>query len=172
MMQRQQLLLDNFPRPSVARTLSPNGRAHHMQRARATEAVAIHVRVMAIMQGLRRMQGPVVMQPTFVYPVRRKRDDDNAATGVLKATRDALVRGSWLEADDVEHLRQLPVEMRIEKGRRALELSFEWTEAAQSAPVHAADGTQCWCCPDVVYQDGSHEAGPCLPGEAIEADVP
>jgi hypothetical protein len=129
-MSRQRLVLDQFPRPSVARTLSPNGRAHHMQRARATEAVAIHVRVMAIMQGLRKMHGHVVMQPTFVYPVRRKRDDDNAATGVLKSVRDSLVRGGWLEADDVEQLRQLPVEMRIEKGRRALELSFEWSDGA------------------------------------------
>jgi VRR-NUC domain len=44
--------------------------------------------------------------------------------------------------------------------------------ATQSAPAHVADGTQCWCCPDVVYQDGSHESGPCLPGEAIEGQVP
>lgn len=73
---------------------------------------------------MRALPNVVIMQPIFIYPVKRKRDDDNLATGVLKAVRDALVRMGILAADDIEHLRQLPVEVRVEKGRRALILEF------------------------------------------------
>jgi hypothetical protein len=37
-------------------------------------------------------------------------------------------------------------------------------------PPHAEDGTQCWCRPDVVYQDGSHPSGQGQPGEWLPQD--
>lgn len=121
----QTLVLEGFPRPEIARALSPNGRVHWSDKRKARLNVVDHVTVSAIKGGLKLMRGLVVLYPTFVYPDHRKRDDDNLATGVLKACRDCLVQGQWLEADDLEHLRQMPVEVRIEKGVRRLELRFE-----------------------------------------------
>lgn len=121
----QTLVLEDFPRPEIARALSPNGRAHWAAKRKARLNVVDHVTVAAIRGGLRLMRGQVVLSATFVYPDHRKRDDDNLATGVLKAVRDCLVLGQWLEADDIEHLRQMPVEVRVEKGRRALEITLE-----------------------------------------------
>ena len=123
--QRQVLQLENFPRPEVARCLSPNGRAHPLARDRATKSVAERVKLEALRQGLRPMHGLVTLRVTCVYPVARKRDDDNAATGIVKNCRDALVRGGYLEADDVEHLRQEPVEIRVEPGVRRMVLELE-----------------------------------------------
>ena len=122
----QTLVLWDFPRPDVARLLSPNGRAHWAAKRKARLSVMDHVVVAGITSGLKVMWGGMVtLYPTFVYPDHRKRDDDNLATGVMKAVRDSLVQAQWLEADDLEHLRQMPVEVRVEKGHRSLELRFE-----------------------------------------------
>jgi hypothetical protein len=123
---KQTLVLDRFPDPEMARCLSPNGRAHWASKKQAREYVAQHVWYCARMQGLEPMlDGVVTMWPTFIYPVHRRRDDDNLASGILKSLRDCLVRRRLIEADDLEHLRQMPVEVRVERGRRALELRFE-----------------------------------------------
>lgn len=74
------------------------------------------------------MHGPVILRATFTYPLRRKRDDDNLATGVMKAVRDALVKRRYLLNDDLQHLRQMPVEVVVEKGVRRLVLEFEEEE--------------------------------------------
>lgn len=121
----QTLTLDDFPRPRIARTLSPNGRAHWTTRRAASMAVATRVSIAASVQGLVPMRGFVVMRPRFVYPNVRRRDDDNAATGVLKSARDILVRRGYLINDDLQHLRQMPVEVTVEKGVRRLVLEFE-----------------------------------------------
>jgi Holliday junction resolvase RusA-like endonuclease len=126
-MSDQQLVLEDFPRPATARILSPNGRAHWSVRRSETAWCKSLVKVKALIQGLGRMHGQVVIQSTFIYPVARKRDDDNLATGVMKAVRDALVDAGYLEADDVEHVRQLPVQVEVQKGRRALILEFTET---------------------------------------------
>lgn len=120
----QMLTMHDFPRPEMARALSPNGRAHWTKKMDARDYVHERVWFHAETQGLDIMVVPVTMRPIFIFPVKRARDDDNLATGVLKAVRDALVRNLILQADDMEHLRQLPVEVRIEKGRRALILEF------------------------------------------------
>jgi hypothetical protein len=117
--------MKDFPDPVMARLLSPNGRAHWAKKRTAREYVRRHVWYFTRMQELEPMTGLVVIWPTFIYPVVRKRDDDNLATGVMKAVRDALVLRGLLEADDTDHLKQMPVEVRVEKGRRALELRFE-----------------------------------------------
>jgi Holliday junction resolvase RusA-like endonuclease len=119
------LELNNFPKPSVARTLSPNGRAHHMARYHAIQAVQIRVALDARMQGLPQMRdGLVVVRPIWTFPITRKHDSDNLSTGVLKACLDALVRGRWLLDDSSEHVRLEPPVIRVERGRRALVLEF------------------------------------------------
>lgn len=126
----QTLTIEDFPRPDVARTLSPNGRAHWATKRACTRLIHEQVAYWALFDLLRPMPGHVTIYPTFIYPQARKRDDDNLATGVMKAVRDALVKGGYLDADDTEHLRQMPVEVRVEKGRRALVLRFEWEPVA------------------------------------------
>lgn len=120
----QRLVIERFPPPHIARALSPNGRAHWTTQREAKDVVRAYVFAAVREAQMRALPNVVIMQPIFIYPVKRKRDDDNLATGVLKAVRDALVRMGILAADDIEHLRQLPVEVRVEKGRRALILEF------------------------------------------------
>lgn len=121
----QRIELAGFPRPSLARTLSPNGRAHHMARHRTTEGVHMQVALAARGAGLRPMHGLVTLRVTYVFPQHRKRDDDNYSTGVLKAVRDALVRGGWLEADDAEHVRQERPVFVVERGQRRMVVELE-----------------------------------------------
>lgn len=121
------LTLTDFPRPAVARVLSPNGRAEHWAiRRQARLDVYERVWANAKMQNLPRMRGLVTVQPTFTYPEQRRRDQDNLCTGVLKATLDSLVKGGWLEDDSSEYVRLEPPVIRVEPGRRALVLEF-WT---------------------------------------------
>lgn len=120
----QTLTIEDFPSPQCARALSPNGRAHWATKRAHTQAVKTVVAVKALVQGLQPMHGTVEIQPTFVYPQRRKRDDDNLGTGVLKAVRDALVQRGYLEADDMEHVFQDRPVVEIRKGERALILTF------------------------------------------------
>jgi hypothetical protein len=122
----QALTIEDFPRPEVARTLSPNGRSHWAVKRKARLTVVDHVTTAAIRGGLRRMKGLVVLHMVYVYPQERTRDADNlSGAGVTKALIDCLVKGGWLDADDTTHLRLAPVEVRVEKGRRAVELRFE-----------------------------------------------
>lgn len=121
---KQTLVLVDFPRPDIARILSPNGRAHWRAKYAAVASVDHLVTSIALIQKLQPMQGFITIEPRFIYPVSRKRDDDNLATGVMKVVRDVLVKRGYLLADDMEHLRQLPVVVRVEKGRRALVLEF------------------------------------------------
>lgn len=122
---KQTLRIDDFPQPTTARVLSPNGRAHWAVKNANRDYVHLMVGAVAKAQELQPMAGHVVLRPTFIVPQRRQRDDDNYATGVLKAVRDALVRGKYIEADDTDHLRQMPVEITVEKGHRALILELE-----------------------------------------------
>jgi hypothetical protein len=121
----QRLVIEDFPRARTARELSPNGRAHWTAQRAAKKLVATVVTFHARAQDLQPMHGFVTIRPQFIYPIARHRDDDNLATGTMKAVRDCLVRGGWLEADDTDHLRQMPVDVRVIKGRRALVLDFE-----------------------------------------------
>jgi hypothetical protein len=133
----QTIVIEDFPRPEIARQLSPNGRAHWAIRHKARQSVIDHVTAAAIRGGLRHMRGLVVLHATFVYGEQRTRDQDNLTTGVTKAVIDCLVKGNWLDADDMTHFRLAPVEVRLEKGRRALELRFE-ERSAGSSPLASA----------------------------------
>lgn len=122
---KQTLTLEAFPDPKLARALSPNGRVSHWAASRAKQRVGVIVLVEATRQQLRPMRAPVVMWLTFVFPVARKRDDDNYATGVVKRARDCLVEMGILSADDSDALRQERVEFVVERGRRALVIELE-----------------------------------------------
>jgi hypothetical protein len=132
---QQAITIEDFPRPEIARQLSPNGRAHWAVRQKARRTVVDHVTAAALRGGLQRMRGLVVLHVTFVYGEHRTRDQDNLTTGVMKALIDCLVKGGWLAADDMTHLRIAPVDVRIEKGRRAVELRFEERSAAPGADL-------------------------------------
>ena len=137
---RQTLTLPNFPSPKCARALSPNGRAHWATKRAHTKAVKEVVHVRALILELGQMQGVVEIQPTFIYPVARKRDDDNLATGVLKAVRDGLVEAGYLKADDMEHVIQKRPIVEVRKGTRALILTFTELNDDQ-APASAHQST-------------------------------
>lgn len=125
---QQTLVLEYFPHPKTARALSPNGRAHWATKRTQTQLVKQVVAVKALAKRLQPMHGMVIIQPRFIYPVVRARDDDNLATGVMKAVRDALVQCRYLEADDTDHVRQLPATPEVQKGRRALILTFTYED--------------------------------------------
>ncbi len=121
----QTLTIEDFPRPEIARALSPNGRAHWAVKRKARLSVVDHVTVAAIKGGMRLTRGKVQMHIRYVFPDRRLRDQDNWTTGVTKALIDTLVNGQWLEGDDSERLRLAPVEFSVQPGRRALEITLE-----------------------------------------------
>ena len=126
--QRQTLVLEDFPRPEIARALSPNGRAHWASKRMARMDAASLVVVEATRSGLRPIAGPVRLTLTYVYPEQRKRDIDNLTTGVTKVVIDTLVRGRWIAADDSEHVRAVTVQPVVERGRRALIVTLEPAE--------------------------------------------
>jgi len=122
------LEISDFPRPAVARSLSPNGRAHWAQKHLARTAVHQRVWLEAFIQQLPKMRGLVVIRPTFTYPIERRRDIDNACTGVLKHVIDALVRGAWLVDDSSDHVRLEPPVVCVKPGVRSLVLEFEMSD--------------------------------------------
>lgn len=121
----QTLVLDDFPSPAVARTLSPNGRAHWREKQRAGGIVHQAVMAALAIQPIAPMTGRVVLRPTFVFPAHRRRDDDNLATGVMKVVRDSLVARGILADDSTKYVRQEPVEVVVRKGQRRLEIVIE-----------------------------------------------
>lgn len=116
----QRLVLEDFPPPRLARTLSPNGRAHWAVKSRAKQVAERAMKV--AMVGLKPMGSPVLLTARFIFPQERRRDDDNLATGVLKVVRDCLVKGGILTDDNMALLRQAPVEVQVVKGQRRLEI--------------------------------------------------
>lgn len=120
----QRLVLEDFPQPDVARSLSPNGRVHWARRNKARKLVAERVTLEARAQGLRPASGPVRLTLVWVFPTKVRHDLDNLiATG--KPVVDALVRGKWLEDDDSDHVVSVTAETVYQKRRRALEIVME-----------------------------------------------
>ncbi len=82
-----------LPWPDAA--LSPNGRAHHMARARAAKKARVYAWGMAKAAmgplGIRAGTwiGPVTVQWTFHPEISRDRDDDNFVAR-MKASRDGI----------------------------------------------------------------------------------
>lgn len=122
----QWIVIDDFPSPAIARTLSPNGRAHWVSKSTARKAVMARVKLEADRCRLRTCWGPVRLTFRYVYPTHRARDVDNlAGGGVTKAAIDALVRGDWLASDDSEHVTSVEAVPVVERGQRRLEIIVE-----------------------------------------------
>lgn len=138
----QTLTLEDFPATALAAALSPNGRAHWAQKRNCVALVKALVKARALIQRIQPMVGYVILQPTFIYPVKRKRDDDNLATGVLKAARDGLVEAGLLVADDMEHLEQRRPIVLIKPRRRALILEFVMADERSAEPSAPASAHQ------------------------------
>lgn len=121
----QRLVLESFPSPLLARSLSPNGRVHWGVRDKGRRLV--HAVVVAEVQrsGMRPASGPVRVTFRYVRPTRGRVDLDNLSTGVSKACLDALVRSGMLADDDSRHVVAVTAEAVYEKGRRALEIIVE-----------------------------------------------
>lgn len=125
---KQALVLEDFPRPEIARTLSPNGRASHWAKSRAKIKVLEALKVALQQANLQPMEPPIVMRARFTYPVERRRDDDNLATGVLKVLRDGLVKAGVVPEDNTKVFRQLSPEVNVERGVRRLTLELAEAE--------------------------------------------
>jgi crossover junction endodeoxyribonuclease RusA len=106
--------------------LSPNARPNRWAKARATAqyraACYVDARSAA---GPRRFwpQPPVTAKVVFVVPDKRKHDLDNCMASI-KAAFDALVSVGLLVDDDSEHLRHAAPEMRVQKGKRYVEVTL------------------------------------------------
>lgn len=128
------LVFEDFPSPSMARTLSPNGRAHWAKRFNVGGVVA-----MTVWERWNQKYGPTNLRippPVhvtfrYVFPDRRVRDVDNYSTGVTKKAIDTLRNLGVLEGDDSARL-TLDVQIAYEPGRRALELTLDAAEPAEA----------------------------------------
>ena len=74
------------------------------------------------------MAPPVLLTLTYVVPDRTRRDWDNYAL-IGKPVQDGLVKAGVLADDSFESL-TAAVRFRVERGRRALEITVEPVEAA------------------------------------------
>jgi hypothetical protein len=122
----QIIVLVDFPRPEIARTLSANGRAHWGTKLRATSVVLDYLHAALARQYVWSMAPPVRVTYRWIVPTRTKRDQDNHhGSGVVKAIQDALVRHNVLLGGDHSEALESSVEIVYEKGRRALEIVLE-----------------------------------------------
>lgn len=124
---RQTLILEDFPSSTIARALSPNGRAHWAARSRARNVVESIVGLAIIRQRLsdELLGGPVRITYRWVMPDRRRRDLDNHSTGVVKVVQDCLARLGMIDADDTSCVVAIETQIVVERGRRALEIVLE-----------------------------------------------
>ena len=121
----QTLVLEDLPRPDVARALSPNGRTHWAAKKKVRESVAELVVLSMLRQQLGAIDGRVRITYRWIVPDRRKRDLDNHSTGVVKVVQDTMVRHGLIEADDTSCLVSTTTEIAYQRGRRALEITLE-----------------------------------------------
>ena len=122
----QTLIIPDFPSVDIARTLSPNGRAHWVARQKAKESVAeaVWAAWVSRQDELRPMPPPVHVTYRWIVPDRRHRDLDNHGTGVVKVVQDTLVRLKLLPGGDHSTALTSTVEIVYEKHQRRLEVQI------------------------------------------------
>lgn len=135
----QTLIVPDFPSPALARTLSPNGRAHWNVRQKAKKAVrdAVWAAWVVRQDELRPVPPPAHVTYRWIVPDRRHRDFDNHSTGVVKTTQDWLVARGILPGGDHTTALTSHVEIVYEKGRRAFEIVL-----APTSPSGAEEETK------------------------------
>jgi Holliday junction resolvase RusA-like endonuclease len=127
---RQTLVLEDFPRPEMARALSPNGRAHWAVKRKVKDQVELIVGASIFEQRLSDslLGHQVRITYRWIFPDRRKRDLDNHSTGVVKSVQDAFVRLGLIDADDTSCVVGITTDISVEPKRRALEITLEAVE--------------------------------------------
>ncbi len=119
----QTLVLEDFPSVELARNLSANGRAHWGVKNRERLTVNARVVIAAQVHGLQPVSGPVRLTFVWVFPRGGRHDLDNLiGSGVTKHAIDSLVRRKYIPDDDSGHVVDVKAEVRVERGRRALEI--------------------------------------------------
>lgn len=139
----QTLVVEDFPSPELALTLSPNGRAHWAVRQKAKNVVrdAVWTAWVTRQFELVPVHPPVHVTYRWIVPDRKHRDIDNASTGVVKVAQDTLVRLGMLPGGDHSTVLTSHTEIVYEKGQRRLEIVLTpLTE--QRAPVLGAGAVE------------------------------
>jgi Holliday junction resolvase RusA-like endonuclease len=124
-------VLEDFPSPALARSLSPNGRVHWARRHEAKREAAHRVACEALLRRVVPVNGPVRITFRWIFPTAGRHDLDNLIA-TAKPLIDALVTAGLLEDDDSRHVVGIAAEVRLERGRRALEI--EIVQALDPAP--------------------------------------
>ncbi len=106
--------------------LSPNKWTHPVHRGKAAKGYRRDcgwaAKDAALKAALRRpLPPPVVAEVTFIVPDNTRRDADNLMA-MLKAAWDGCQDAGVLEDDSAAKFRPQLVEVRVEKGRRAVEV--------------------------------------------------
>lgn len=131
----QWIVLEDFPSTEVARTLSPNGRAHFGSVIRAKKAVRDRIVAAVHMQEPFPVAPPARVLYRWIVPDKRKRDLDNHGTGVVKVIQDSLVRLGVLPGGDHAEVLTSRVEIVVQKYRRAMEICAEPIDDAPAREI-------------------------------------
>lgn len=119
----QTLVLDGYPSQEQQDLLGPNRGSRRWgvatERANVQQATAAAARA----QGIAKVPPPVRVTYCFVVPDHGRRDWDNYAL-ICKPVQDGLVKAEILVGDHYAVL-DAAVRFRVEKGRRALEVTIE-----------------------------------------------
>lgn len=124
----QTLVIEDFPDTTLARQLSPNGRAHWRVKDNARKRAAERIATECTRQGMHAWDFRVRLTMRWVFPKRGRHDQDNLIA-TAKCFIDAMVRKRLISDDSSEHLEIAPPEVVYEKGRRALEITLEAVDA-------------------------------------------
>ena len=116
-----------FEVPLPPKELSPNARPHWSEKAEATRAYGAAV-FYALLDARNRTGGwrdmpHVHVTLTFVFPVKRRHDEDNLRSS-WKVGYDAVVRAGVVDDDDMEHMSR-SVDARTEKGMSKVVVELE-----------------------------------------------
>lgn len=133
----QWIVLEDFPSPEIARTLSPNGRAHFGTVIRAKKSVRERIVAAVHVQEPFPVAPPARVLYRWIVPDNRRRDLDNHGTGVVKVIQDSLVKLGVLPGGDHSEALTSRVEIVVQKYRRAMEICLEPVSAGR--PPRARD---------------------------------
>lgn len=110
-------LVVTLPLPSAG--LSQNGRGAWQKKDRLTGEYRTMAKVAARTAGRLPLWDGATMQPTFYWPDKRRRDDDNAASS-LKAARDGIADAGLVRDDST--IKALPPTFEVDRENPRVEI--------------------------------------------------
>lgn len=119
----QTLILPGYPSPSQATLLGPNAGSRRWGVAEERKRIQTWAALEAQAQGLEPALPPLHVTFCYVVPTRTRRDWDNYAL-IAKPVQDGLVKAGILAGGDHFEVLTAIVKFRVEKGRRALEITI------------------------------------------------